>query len=102
MEQGAHSGKRQILIGVINPPNGLTARVGVREGETASMSRPDLGSFKLVPTLQKGDNTHVLLKVLDANSGQRIDQLQLTVGGKAAQPKGLPFQLEILSVTAPK
>jgi hypothetical protein len=99
---GLQPAKRQILIGVINPPNGLTARVAVREGEAASMKRDDGSSFKLVPIIQKDDNKTVVLKVSDANSGQQIDELRLIVGGKPAQPKGLPFQLEIISVTTPK
>ncbi|MGH9410900.1 MAG: hypothetical protein ACRD1V_15770 [Vicinamibacterales bacterium] len=98
----AQSTKRVVRIGVLNvAPGAHEVQIVIREGEAASM-KDDVGSFKFVPTLQKGDDKTVVLKVLDADSGQQIDQLRLTAGGKPAQPKGLPFQLEIISVTTPK
>lgn len=95
--------KRVIRIGVVYPTAGVgESQISTHEGEPALMKINDVGSFKLVPTLPKSDAKTVVLTILDADSGRQVDQLHLFVGGKPAQPKGLPFQLKIIEVTTPK
>jgi hypothetical protein len=87
------SGRRVVRIGVLNPVPGVAeSQVTTHEGEPASFKIDDVGSFKFVPSLTKGDDKNVLLQILDADSGKQIDQLRLIAGGKPAQPKGLPFR----------
>jgi hypothetical protein len=95
--------KRVVRIGVLNPTAGVAeSQVSTHDGEPCSFKIDDVGSFKLLPNISKSDAKAVQLTILDADSGKQIDQLQLSVGGKAVQPKGLPFQLKIIEVTTPK
>ncbi|HLZ08650.1 MAG TPA: hypothetical protein VKT80_08690 [Chloroflexota bacterium] len=95
--------KRVIRIGVLNPTAGVAeSQISTHEGEPALFKIDDVGSFKFVPTLPKNDDKTVLLTILDADSGRQIDQLHLSIGGKPAQPKGLPFQVKIIEVTTPR
>jgi hypothetical protein len=95
--------KRVVRIGVVNPVAGVAeSQVSTHDGEPCSLKIDGVGSFKLVPSISKSDAKAVQLAIVDADSGKQIDRLQLSVGGHAIQPKGLPFQLKIIEVTTPK
>ena len=46
-------------------PHGGHPAIRVHEGETASVTIPDVGRFGFVPTVKAGDNTTLVVDVLD-------------------------------------
>jgi hypothetical protein len=80
------------------------ASVATHEGEAATMSVPDLGTFAFQPTLGD-DHKTVVVVIFDEGSQphHRLGEVRATIGGPVAQSKTTPtFGVRILQVTEPK
>jgi hypothetical protein len=99
----AQDAKRVVRLGIANPTaGGPEIQVSTHEGEAASLRLKDVGNFKLLPTLSKGNDKTVVVTISDADSDKPVDQVELPADGKPIQPKSFPLKLRVIAVTTPK
>ena len=90
--------ERRDVVVEVGLPNGEAPQLRITDGGTGTVSIPNLGTFGIVPTIH---DERVTVEVFDLNQKPRtrIDQVDVTVGGDAAQLATSPhFRLRAVRI----
>jgi len=80
--------KRSVVL-QIQLPNGATPQLRILEGETGTVSTPDIGKIGFVPTLKDGS---VVVGLFDLNQtpSRRLGEVEARVGGDQVESGTTP------------
>ena len=102
MAQSA-AGKRDVVLN-LTLPNGGTPQLRITEGGTGSVELPNVGKFGFVPAFRDGNDHVVVVDLFDLSRtpSQRIDRLELAVGGDKVQSATTPqFGVQVVKIVKP-
>ena len=89
--------KRSIVM-VLTLPNGSAPQLRILEGETGTVSMPEVGKYGFVPTLK---DASVIVDVIDLNRtpGERLGRVEAVVGGDEVRSDTSPqFGVRVIRV----
>ena len=91
----------QIEVTLQNAQHPIHPLLTVVEGDTASMEIPKVGKFGFVPTVKPGDDTTLVVDVLDLSQtpAKKLDTVETSIRGAAVVSKTTPeFRIRAIDI----